>query len=89
MSFDFEIADSKLIAGVKIITPSVHSESRGAIWTSFNSQLHSLLPLDLSFQHDKFSSSRKNVLRGIHGDNKSWKLVRWIKKRKRIRRISK
>tara|TARA_B100000902_G_C27321075_1_gene924508 strand:- start:2298 stop:2771 length:474 start_codon:yes stop_codon:yes gene_type:complete len=30
---------------------------------------------DLSFNHDKISTSRKNVLRGIHGDDKSWKLI--------------
>ena len=27
------------------------------------------------FNHDKISTSRKNVIRGIHGDDKSWKLV--------------
>ena len=27
------------------------------------------------FKHDKFSESVHNVLRGIHGDNKTWKLV--------------
>ena len=30
---------------------------------------------NLKFNHDKVSVSKKNVLRGIHGDNKSWKLV--------------
>ena len=30
---------------------------------------------NLSFRHDKFSYSKKNVLRGIHGDHKTWKLV--------------
>ena len=34
-----------------------------------------LLPDDLYFKHDKFSTSMHNVLRGIHGDTKSWKLV--------------
>ena len=33
------------------------------------------MPEGLFFKHDKFSSSMNNVLRGIHGDNKSWKLV--------------
>ena len=30
---------------------------------------------NVNFRHDKFSLSRKNVLRGLHGDNKTWKLV--------------
>ena len=29
----------------------------------------------IKFKHDKFSLSKKNVLRGLHGDNKTWKLV--------------
>ena len=33
------------------------------------------MPNDLCFKHDKFSVSTYNVLRGIHGDSKSWKLV--------------
>ena len=34
-----------------------------------------MLPEGLFFKHDKFSESKHNVLRGIHGDSKSWKLV--------------
>ena len=30
---------------------------------------------NLVFNHDKVSVSRKNVLRGLHGDSKSWKLI--------------
>jgi len=49
---------------------------RGNIWTSFlKDETEKLLPDNLSFKHDKFSQSKKNVLRGIHGDEKSWKLV--------------
>ena len=29
----------------------------------------------IKFKHDKFSLSKKNVLRGLHGDNKTWKLI--------------
>ena len=76
MSIDFAIENSKSISGVRIITPSVYDESRGSIWTSYNnSQIDTLIPNGLTFRHDKFSSSKNNVLRGIHGDHKSWKLV--------------
>jgi dTDP-4-dehydrorhamnose 3,5-epimerase len=30
---------------------------------------------NLKFNHDKVSTSRQHVLRGIHGDTKSWKLI--------------
>jgi len=79
MSFDFRIDDSKEIEGVKLITPSMSTDERGDIWTSFTSgKIDTLLPDKMLFTHDKFSESKKNVLRGIHGDEKSWKLVTCI-----------
>ncbi len=76
MSIDFKITNSKIIDGVKIITPSISTDRRGNIWTSFlKDDIDALLPNDLVFKHDKFSESKRNVLRGIHGDHKSWKLV--------------
>lgn len=79
MALEFNINDSDILDGVKVISPSVFEENRGSIWTSFmNDPISSLLPLGLSFKHDKFSQSKRNVLRGIHGDHKSWKLVSCI-----------
>lgn len=76
MSFNFEIEESKKLKGVMIIKPSVSLDLRGSIWTSFlKEEIDRLLPDNLFFKHDKFSESRNNVLRGIHGDDKSWKLV--------------
>lgn len=75
MAIEFNYKNSDIIEGVIIVTPSVFEENRGAIWTSYNKDLDSLLPEELIFKHDKFSISNKNVLRGIHGDSKSWKLV--------------
>ena len=76
MSIDFEIEESSLIKDVWILTPSISEDSRGNIWTSFlKDEVEELLPEGLYFKHDKFSTSKNNVLRGIHGDTKSWKLV--------------
>jgi len=76
MSINFKIFESKVIQGVWIIRPSVAHDDRGNIWTSFlKKDVEKLLPADLHFKHDKFSQSKRNVLRGIHGDEKSWKLV--------------
>jgi len=76
MSFGFELLESKQVLGVYAITPSIATDARGDIWTSFlKNDVESLLPEGLAFKHDKFSQSRHNVLRGIHGDSKSWKLV--------------
>ena len=76
MAFEFEFKKSNILDDVKIITPSIFSEKRGEIWTSYTTEsVGSLLPDGLNFAHDKFSNSNQNVLRGIHGDSKSWKLV--------------
>jgi|TARA_B100000959_G_C14885429_1_gene584375 dTDP-4-dehydrorhamnose 3,5-epimerase len=46
-------------------------DKRGYYWTSWKKNLIK----NLEFKHDKFSSSKKNVLRGLHGDKKTWKLI--------------
>lgn len=76
MAFDFSITQSSLFSDVLIIEPSAFTENRGVIWTSYSDDLSALPAFPkISFNHDKFSISKKNVLRGIHGDGKSWKLV--------------
>ena len=76
MSFSFDIQESKLIKDLWIIKVDKGVDFRGDIWTSFHKDyLEKLLPSGLYFKHDKFSTSKKDVLRGIHGDDKSYKLV--------------
>ena len=52
-----------------IINPFV--DQRGYLWTSWKVGSFK----KIKFNHDKFSLSKKNVLRGLHGDNKTWKLI--------------
>jgi dTDP-4-dehydrorhamnose 3,5-epimerase len=76
MKANFKITESDIISGVYIVKPSISVDLRGNIWSSFLSQeIDALLPKNLHFMHDKFSESKRNVIRGIHGDTKSWKLV--------------
>ena len=76
MPIDFNITKSKLVDGVSIIKPSVSFDERGTIWTSYlSSEIDNLTPKGVNFRHDKFSESCKNVLRGILGDQETWKLV--------------
>jgi dTDP-4-dehydrorhamnose 3,5-epimerase len=68
---------------VPIFTPSVYREYRGEIFTTFHSEKHPVLKSvqyglnDINF-HCKFSKSHKGVLRGLHYDDKSWKLIQAI-----------
>ena len=59
-----------MINGVVIREQDAFTDYRGDLFTTWKEN-----DFDLKFNHDKVSTSRKNVLRGIHGDNKSWKLV--------------
>ena len=61
-----------MIDGVKIIEPDVFTDFRGDLWTTWKKDE---FPYDVDFNHDKVSTSRKNVLRGIHGDFRSYKLI--------------
>ena len=59
---------------IKIYPSKSFNDFRGQLWTSWDHKI-----IKLNFNHDKFSLSKKNVLRGFHGDKKSWKLISCIK----------
>ena len=61
-----------MINGIQILKPDVFTDYRGDLWTTWKKDE---FEFDVEFNHDKVSTSRKYVLRGIHGDFKSWKLV--------------
>ena len=71
-----KISSSEELPEIKIIEFDTFSDLRGEIWTSFVNKLdQKVLPDNLYFKHDKFNTNKKGVLRGIHGDSKTWKLV--------------
>ena len=52
------------------IKSSKHFESRGSIYTIYNKE-----KISIPFVQDKISKSFQGVIRGFHGDNKTWKLI--------------
>jgi len=73
---DYKIESSKVLPDVLIVKPSMNWDLRGSIYSSYNADFYpEFLPKKLDFKHDKFAQSKYNVLRGLHGDNKTWKLV--------------
>lgn len=73
---DFEIFKSEIIPDVVVIKPSISWDLRGNIFSSYNADFYNeFLTKKLDFKHDKFALSKYNVLRGLHGDHKTWKLV--------------
>jgi len=76
---DITIERSEIFPEVIIIKPSVSVDLRGTIFTTYIEDLYNtFLPSNLKFIHDKFAESKRNVLRGLHGDDKTWKLVSCI-----------
>ena len=60
-----------MINKIKIFKNKSFKDHRGYYWTSWKKgEIKKVY-----FKHDKFSLSKKNVLRGLHGDKKTWKLV--------------
>lgn len=70
-----EVSSCKL-EGVKVIKPSTYFEDyRGQYIETYNKNLFYKAGIDIEFLQDSFSISSQGVLRGIHGDGKTWKLV--------------
>jgi dTDP-4-dehydrorhamnose 3,5-epimerase len=65
---------------VPIYSPSVYREFRGEIFTTYHSITHpaNLDIPDNTVTHNRFSKSYAGVLRGLHYDNKTWKVVQAI-----------
>ena len=59
---------------LKVIKNSTFKDNRGFYWTTWKKGTLK----NFKFNHDKFSISKKKVLRGFHCDFKSWKLVTCI-----------
>ena len=57
---------------VKVYQPDFHEDFRGDIWTNWDRDEYGD---DREWRLDKFSTSSRGVLRGLHGDQKSHKLV--------------
>lgn len=63
------------LKNVLIIKPAVFEDFRGQFVETYNEELYKKNGIDIKFIQDDISVSNKNVLRGIHGDNMTWKLV--------------
>ncbi|MGV3523536.1 MAG: dTDP-4-dehydrorhamnose 3,5-epimerase [Candidatus Sericytochromatia bacterium] len=63
------------LPGVKLIQPEVFEDHRGYYVETYNEQLYREHGIDQHFVQDDISVSYQNVLRGLHGDAETWKLI--------------
>ncbi len=62
--------------GVRVITPpTIFEDFRGSYVELYNDELYRKAGIDVSFVQDDISVSTRHVLRGIHGDGETWKLI--------------
>ena len=69
-----DIKKTKL-KNVLVIKPYKFEDLRGSFIETYNLNFFNKKIKKIKFVQDDISISKKNVLRGIHGDNKTWKLV--------------
>jgi dTDP-4-dehydrorhamnose 3,5-epimerase len=60
---------------VLLIKPSKFTDHRGTYVETYNIDDYALNDIKIRFVRDDISTSHKNVLRGIHFDGKTWKLI--------------
>ncbi|MCX8126134.1 MAG: dTDP-4-dehydrorhamnose 3,5-epimerase [Dehalococcoidia bacterium] len=63
------------LPGVLLVKPSAFEDHRGFYVETYNEKLYRENGINIHFVQDDISVSYKNVLRGIHGDPETWKLV--------------
>jgi len=60
---------------VLLIKPEVFDDHRGEYVELYNEENYSNNGVEVKFVQDDISLSSKGVLRGLHGDKKTWKLL--------------
>src|SRR3954468_14698271 len=67
--------DKTGLDGVLVIRPEVFEDFRGQYVETYNEAEYARAGIAVKFVQDDISVSARHVLRGIHGDAETWKLV--------------
>ena len=73
-----DIRDDLNLPELKVIQHTQFLDERGQLYSHFTAESEKKILRGAKFNHQKFAISHKDVLRGIHGDFKSHKLVSCI-----------
>lgn len=72
------IVEKTDIEGVLLIKPSIFEDHRGSFVETYNLKEYMRNGIKINFVRDDISTSTKGVLRGIHYDNVTWKLIQCL-----------
>lgn len=70
-----EVKKTKLDGVLLIMPPTIFEDFRGTYVEIYNEKLYNQSGMTEKFVQDDISISSRHVLRGIHGDNETWKLI--------------
>jgi dTDP-4-dehydrorhamnose 3,5-epimerase len=70
-----EVTKGKLDQVLIIKPPTIFEDFRGTYVETYNEKIYKEAGVAVDFVQDDISVSSQNVLRGIHGDQKTWKLI--------------
>lgn len=70
-----EVGKTKLDGVLLIKPPTIFEDFRGTYVEIYNEMLYTEAGIKVEFVQDDVSISSKHVLRGIHGDGGTWKLI--------------
>ena len=70
-----KIEKTKLDGVLLITPPTIFEDFRGSYVEIYNDRVYRQAGVNVDFIQDDISTSSKHVLRGIHGDNQTWKLI--------------
>jgi len=69
-----EVCKTKL-DGVLLIKPESFEDFRGEYLELYSEKLYKSKGIDMDFVEDDISIATRGVIKGIHGDNQTWKLI--------------
>lgn len=72
------LVESTRIDPVRRIRPSAFEDFRGQFIETYHREAYQQAGIDIDFVQDDLSISSRHVLRGLHGDHHTWKLVSCI-----------
>ena len=70
-----EVSRTKLDGVLLIEPPTIFEDYRGIYVETYNEKLYTEAGITVKFVQDDISVSKRNVLRGMHGDGETWKLI--------------
>jgi dTDP-4-dehydrorhamnose 3,5-epimerase len=75
LSCNMQVNRTQLDGVLQVVPPTLFEDFRGCYVETYNEQLYRQAGITANFVQDDLSVSNRHVLRGLHGDQHTWKLV--------------